>query len=509
MHDQISRHSSSSAECSQPLSASGLKIAILLFFFLMSVYLLTSTGRARCIDEIDPVMQSESLLLRHSTSIPQAVNSGIFFGKLDRNGIARSAWPAGHALAILPWSAFGHYVLSPFSGIPKINADLAFTAATCWSSAFYAALAVAISFLIFLRITRSPQAALVCSLLMAFSTPLFVYSGWLFPEPLTASIFVAATLFLFGSGVQPSTSRALAGALLLGFAIHIRAANLVAVLVFVVISVFLPTSEEKRALCFRTTAILTAVVGLSGILYLFRNYVFFGNPLDLGVPGLGELAAREWTTPYWYGFSGFLFSPGKSIFLFCPAIILGILGLPRLWQRNRALALLVICVPLSALALYPTRTQWEGGYCYGPRYFVPSMILLCLPIGTFFSNPPRWFRPAFWTAAILGFLVQVIGLAANVMEDMVRNHYYDAEFHYRFFYSPITGQIALIWKYLHTRPNQIGLGWDRWFILLRAAGASSSALAFLIVIFAAMALTFGLLTWKHSSRAANHTVRNA
>lgn len=497
MHVQINRQPFSSAKGSRPSYLPGLKIAVLLFFFLAFVYLLTSTGRARCLDEIDPVMQSESLLLRHSMSIPQAVNSDLFFGKFDRNGIARSAWPIGHSLAILPWSAFGHYVLAPLSGIPKVNSDLAFTAATCWSSAFYAALAVAISFLIFFGITSSTQSALACSLLAAFSTPLFVYSGWLFAEPLTTAVFVAATLLLFGSGVQPSTSRALTAALLLGFAIHIRAANLLTVLVFIAATMFLPASEQKRTLSFRTAAILTAVVGLSGVLYLFRNYAFFGNPLDLGVPGNGELASTSWKTPYWYGFLGLLLSPGKSIFLFCPPIILGILGLPRLWQRNRALALLITCVPLACLALYASRTRWEGGYCYGPRYFVPSMILLCLPIGALFSNPPRWFRPAFWAVAILGFLVQSIGLAVNVMEDMVRNHYYyGEEFHYRFFYSPITGQIELIWKYLHSRPEQIGLGWDRWFVLLRAAGANPTVLLFMVAVFAAMAIAFGLLTWK-------------
>src|ERR1700676_4991838 len=96
-----------------------MRTAILLFLFLNSVYLLTATGRARSIDEIDPVLQSASLLLRHTTAIPQAVTSGIYFGKLDQHGVARSAWPFGHALLVLPWSAIGHYLLARLPGIPK------------------------------------------------------------------------------------------------------------------------------------------------------------------------------------------------------------------------------------------------------------------------------------------------------------------------------------------------------------------------------------------------------
>src|SRR5215467_6661090 len=116
----------SSADVSAPSTArpfaanipSAFHIAVLLFFFFNCFYLLTSTGRVRSIDEIDPVLQSTSLLLRHSTAIPQAVDSGIYFGKIDRHGVPRSAWPAGHALLVLPWTAFGHYVLSRLPGIP-------------------------------------------------------------------------------------------------------------------------------------------------------------------------------------------------------------------------------------------------------------------------------------------------------------------------------------------------------------------------------------------------------
>src|SRR5690242_9139973 len=101
---------------SQFRSFSPVLVAFLFFLFLNSVYLATSTGRARSIDEIDPVLQSDSLLLRHSTAIPQAVHAGIWFGKYDVNGVPRSAWPAGHALLVLPWNLFGHSVFVRLPG---------------------------------------------------------------------------------------------------------------------------------------------------------------------------------------------------------------------------------------------------------------------------------------------------------------------------------------------------------------------------------------------------------
>jgi hypothetical protein len=476
----------------------------LIFLFLNCIYLLTSTGRARSIDEIDPVMQSESILLRHSTAIPQAVHSGIYFGKFDQHGQPRSAWPFGHAVLVLPWSAVAHYA-SRLPGIPRDISDLVFSAVTCWSNASYAALTVAGAFLIFSGITDSISSSLLCSFMLAFSTPLFVYSGWLYSEPVTAALFALSALLLFATGRQPSVSRSLLAASLLGFSIHVRPANLITVLVFIGASMLLKERDGEKSAALRTSKILIGVVVLSGLLYLLRNYAFFGSPFDFGVPATAENGKdlESWHNPFWRGVFGFLFSPGKSVILFCPPMLLGILGLTRLWRQNRPLAALATVAPIANLALYSFRTQWEGSYCYGPRYLLPSLVLLCFPIAALFRDPPRWLPPAFWSAALFGFLIQAIGLSVNILEDMVRNHYYDVHWDYQLSYAPIPGQLQLIWKYLHTAPSAIGLGWDRWFVLLGAAGASPSLLNGVVSLFVVGALTFGLLIWRQFRLSAN------
>jgi hypothetical protein len=488
----------SAAATPLPASFTAIRVALLLFLFLNCVYLLTSTGRVRTIDEMDPVLQSESLLLRHSTAIPQAVNSGIYFGKLDQNGVPRSAWPVGHALLVLPWSAAGHYLLARLPGIPGDISDLVFATAACWSSATFAALAVAAFFLFFLQVGLTQRSAMAASLLLAFSSPLFVYSGWLYSEPATIALFVVAALLLFTSDNAVPLSRAVVGALLLGFSIQVRPANMVTVFVFIAAALVFDRAHGDNGFRYRTTAVLVGVVAISGIIYLARNYAFFGNPFDFGVPATAENGKDldSWHNPLWLGILGFLFSPGKSVFLFCPPMILGMLGLSHLWRRNRALTVLCAAAPLVNLFFYSFRTQWEGGYCYGPRYLVPSLMLLCIPLAALFQDSPSWLRPVFWITAISGFLVQAIGLSTNIMEDMVGNHYYVGNWDYRMSYSPISGQIHLIWKYLHTPSAALGLGWDRWFIFLRGAGASPSTLTGIAALFLLGALVFGVLTWR-------------
>lgn len=506
-----------------------LRSALLFFLFLNCVYLLTSSGRVRTIDEIDPVLQSESLVLRHSTAIPQAVNSGIYFGERDQNGAPRSAWPFGHAVLIAPWSAVGHW-MARLPGMPRGISDLTISAATCWSNATYAALTAAALFLLFFgiaggEIAERQRLALACGLVMAFATPLFVYSGWLYSEPVTAALFVTAALLLLGTGREVEWPRALAGAILLGFSIHVRPANMVTVLIFIAASVFLNRADDKKGYAFRTAAILVCVMAVSGGLYFVRNHVFFGNAFDFGVPATAENGKdiESWHNPFWRGVVGFLFSPGKSVFLFCPPMILGILGLPHLWRRNRALTVLAAAAPLGNLLLYSFRTQWEGSYCYGPRYLLPSLMLFCLPIAALLSDarlssepasqpgtrqePPLrlrtlgWLRPVFWITVISGFAVQAVGLSTNILEDMVRNHYYNANWDYQMSYSAISGQLRLTWKYLHVAPAGVGLGWDRWFVLLRSAGANPALVSGITWSLLAGALLFGLLTWRSVCRA--------
>jgi hypothetical protein len=486
------------------LATASLRLAVLLFLFLNCAYLVTSSGRARTMDEIDPVLQSENLLLRHSAAIPQAPNSDIYFGKVDRHGVPRSAWPVGQAFAALPWSALGHYWFARLPGIPRSISDLAYGAAVCWSNATFTALAVAAAFLLFVGLGLAPRSALAASLLMAFCTPLWVYSSWLYSEPVTLLCLIAAAMLWFG-GDESSNARTVMAALLVAYSLHVRPANVVLAAVFVVAAALMEHSEERQGFRYRRTALLAAVLFVFGALYLWRNYAYFGNALDFGVPTRAEGGKEldSWHGPFHVGLFGFLFSPGKSIFLFCPPILLGIAGLPRLWRINRGLAACCGGSALVNLIFYSFRTQFEGGWGYGPRHMTPSMILLSLPAAALFRDPPGWFKPALWFCAITGFLVQALGLATNFIEDMVANHYYVGNWNYRMGYSPITGQLRLIWKYLHQPAAGLGLGWDRWFVFLHAAGANWTPLLLLLAVFLVGTLGFGVMLWRASQNIAS------
>src|SRR5580692_10226975 len=97
---------------------SSRRIALWLFACFQFFYLLTSTGRVRTPDEYNTLYTTESLTLRGTTAIPQAVQLHNFYGRYDLHGQPRAAYPPGQALFTAPWYAMGQYLLARLPGVP-------------------------------------------------------------------------------------------------------------------------------------------------------------------------------------------------------------------------------------------------------------------------------------------------------------------------------------------------------------------------------------------------------
>ncbi len=475
-----------------PTRRASLRTAALLFLLLNFVYLIASTGRVHTIDEISTVIQAESLTLHASTAVPQAVGSKVYYGKIARDGQPHSAYPPGHSLAAVPWYALGHFVIAKLPGVSTAVNDIVVSMTCTWSSATFAALAVALVFLLATSLGVTERDSLITALAVALATPLFVYSAWFFSEPLTAACWLGAAYALFGiaSNETISTERALIAGLLLGFGLFIRPTNVLAPFIFIVALI---VRDGRRAL--RPVAVLCVAVGALGIMFLLRNLHLYGSIFDFGYPKYAE-AGRETSSfdiPWSTGLYAFLFSPGKSILLFCPPVVLAIVGLPRLWRLNRGLGVVCILVPLVYLLLFAHYSSFEGSYSYGPRYMVPSLMLLCVALAPWFVDPPQWWRKALVGFFFAGLAVQVIGLSTNILEDMVNNHYYNAGYFYQMDYSPIPGQLHLIAKYLGGAPAPLGMGFDRWFLFVAKAGVPGWIIACLLAIMVAGLAVSG---WK-------------
>jgi len=180
------------------------------------------------------------------------------------------------------------------------------------------------------------------------------------------------------------------------------------------------------------------------------------------------------------GLYGFLLSPGKSVFLFAPPILLAIAGIRKLAHLDKGLALVAAALPVVYLFFYAKFTQWEGGFCIGPRYLVPSLAVLCLGLGPALEGAGTWLRRAAVVLAFGGFGVQAINIATSYFEDQANGNYYNAHYNYRMDYAPLVTMSRQLIHYLTSPVSApLGRGFDRWFVFLSKAGISKATIAVL------------------------------
>ena len=480
------------------------RIFVTLFLALNFFFLVTSSGRVRTIDEVTVDYQAESLATRGATSVPQAVASGLFYGKMDRAGNPQAPYGMGQATLVLPWYFAGRALRAVLPGIPEGARDTVLDAALTASSATFSALAAALAFLILARLGIATRPALAAALILALATPLFAYSSWFFSEPLAAALFLAAALVLFTSGATGSgrarnmnddtaisSGHAVLGGLLLGIALWVRPTHVLAAFVFLVAML---VRDRERAI--RPAIILAIVVVVFGVAYLARNQMLFGSPFDFGYPDVAEGGKRlnSFETPLLTGLRGLLASPGKSVFLFAPPIVLAIAGLRRLARLDRGLATVAAGLPLVYLFFFARYTQWEGGYSVGPRYLLPAIALLGLGLGPVLEGASQPLRRLALFFFLAGFLVQGIGMATSFLEDQANGTYYDEHFDYRMSYSPLVSQTQLALFYAESNaPAPIGRGFDRWFVFLGKAGVARGTI---LTLLALELVGLVLFTWQ-------------
>jgi hypothetical protein len=141
------------------------------------------------------------------------------------------------------------------------------------------------------------------------------------------------------------------------------------------------------------------------LILLWHNTYRFGHPFQFGYPGEG------FTTPIWEGISGLLFSPGKSIFVFAPPLILTVALAPRFRRAQPLLAEFMMLAWLLALIFYGSWWAWGGGWSWGPRFLVPLIPISLLPLG--YLPDGRGWRIATVFLIGLGVLVQSLGLLVD------------------------------------------------------------------------------------------------
>jgi 4-amino-4-deoxy-L-arabinose transferase-like glycosyltransferase len=151
-----------------------------------------------------------------------------------------------------------------------------------------------------------------------------------------------------------------------------------------------------------------------GLLQLWFNQLRFGDVLDFGYHTFrdGELGFSH---PLGFALWGYLFSPGKSFFLYNPVALLALAGWPAFWRRRRPEAALFLSIIAIVVFIFGRWWSWHGDWAWGPRFLVVLVPFACLP--AVFVRPAgfgRLGRGALLAGALVAFWVQLLGCSVPV-----------------------------------------------------------------------------------------------
>jgi hypothetical protein len=415
------------------------RTALLLFLFFQALYALTSSGNAfRVPDEFEVYFQTEHLVDAGDLSVPQTLairqpsvvngrvvgSEPIFYGRFGADG--RPYAPYG------PFSAFlavPHHLVARaiawMAGIPRrpLPGGLAWVffvgGLTMLSTATGAALAVAGFHQAAVALNAAPRTALVLSLLLGGATVLWAYGTSFYTEGWQAAflIWAAALLLDARESGRHGEAKVVAAALLLTAVGVTKVTSLILAPGFVVAA--LADRGVAPRTRFRVAVALLLGIAAAVAIHLAWNAHRFGDPLDFGydaaetIPQMPPQPFRLADVPR--GLIVLLATPGKSLILWAPALLLAAASVKEFWRREPGIVAALGITGATGLIFYAAYLFPEAGYSHGPRQLVPLVPLLLLPA---VARPiGDWPRGALTTLAVVGFTIAALATSVSFLED--------------------------------------------------------------------------------------------
>ncbi len=333
----------------------------------------------------------------------------------------------------------GYFVIFWMEKLLGINPDHWWTLnLNCWLTGVCSVgLISALGCVLFFRLARdfaggASTPAALATLAFAFGTTFFPFATLLFDHNLTASLLLAAFYFLRRNvaretGVATRLERHDAtwlalGGLCAGIAAITNYIAAVAVIFLALYALLAPRSVGHRRPQWGSTIFFSLGVLGPFLLICWYNWVCFGSPFTL---------SNDFQNPLFKDPHGFLgmfvmpssyiaaliaLSPFRGLFFLAPVLILGLGGLYIWLREKRFVAEARLCLAIFAFFFLVNASfnGYHGGFSAGPRYLIPGIPFLALPLVVAFA---RWKAIAAGLLAI-SIILQVLLTATDAQNPL-------------------------------------------------------------------------------------------
>jgi hypothetical protein len=267
---------------------------------------------------------------------------------------------------------------------------------------FIAAVAALALFALVFQARRSLKWATAVAVLFTVASIAWPYSKIGMETTFMAAIMVAFAVAYWARSSPSLLSWGLTG-FATGCAIATKAYSLVALVPIAILLWPAFTALDRRQKLRLGIAVCLPVLLWVGVVAWY-NWSRFDDPTSFGY------SESPLTKSAPLNFFGLLFSPGKGLAFYSPLVVLGALGLPRMWRADRSLTLALLAFFVTLNAMAAVSTYW-GDEVWGPRYIVPAAWALLVPIAWWATTVTR--QQVLLGVAGLGVLVQLIAISAQ------------------------------------------------------------------------------------------------
>lgn len=263
---------------------------------------------------------------------------------------------------------------------------LALTFITFFASAVPSALLGVVVFLMACRFANKEWYAFVLALAYGLGTMAFPYSNALYQHQLAAFGAFVGFYYLWRVIKEGSS---LNGLWLVGVLFAFATITEYPIVpALAIIFVWAAIQMPNRLALYR---VVLGAIPL-GLIFMAYNYAAFGSVLPVGYQystnwqGEHQTGFLSLTGPSLESFVrlyGLTISPIRGIFLMSPILLLAIPGFVMMWRQQKTLrgVLSVLLLVVAFFFFYNSSSvMWWGGFTVGPRYLVPMLPFMVLPI---------------------------------------------------------------------------------------------------------------------------------